>query len=207
MTPDGPTAPDRPRGERTRRGPPDAADEDEPDMGDLFDDLEELEATVDTEEERERVRETMQTAMEVQDSPVFGRVIWGFDRADFAEAMLGALIFGLPMFVEGGTLDVGAFLADHPHFLAFTYAVAIAIVVGILYVSNIQDVRIHEPILGVFPRRLLGVLGISFGAAFVMMTAWGQVTWSDGWLAFCQCSVAFMPMAIGAALGDILPGT
>lgn len=183
------------------------ADVDEPDMGDLFDDLEELEATVDSEEDRERVRETMRTAMEVQESPVFGRVIWGFDRADLAEAFLGSLLFGFPMFVEGGTQEVGQFVAENPAFLALTYAVAVGVVVGILYVSDIQDVRIHEPILGVFPRRLVGVLGVSLVAAFVMMTAWGRVAWSQEWLAFCQCSIAFVPMAIGAALGDILPGT
>lgn len=199
MTPDGS------RGERRQQGAPDV--DDDPDMGDLFDDLAELEATVDSEAEREQVRETMQTAMEVQESPVFGRVIWGFDRADLSEALLGALLFGFPMFVEGGTLDIGAFLSDHPPSLVFTYGLGIAIVIGILYVSDIQDVRIHDPIFGFLPRRLVGVLAVSFVAAFVMMTVWGQVSWSEAWLAFCQCSVAFVPMAIGAALGDILPGT
>jgi hypothetical protein len=28
----------------------------------------------------------------------------------------------------------------------------------------------------------------------------------DPWLAVCQISVAFVPMAIGAALGGLLPG-
>jgi hypothetical protein len=53
----------------------------------------------------------------------------------------------------------------------------------------------------------VGVLSISFVTAFVMMTAWGRVDWAVPWLAFCRCTVAFVPMAIGAALGDILPGT
>jgi hypothetical protein len=43
--------------------------------------------------------------------------------------------------------------------------------------------------------------------ALVMMTVWGRVSWSEPWLAFCTVSVAFVPMAIGAALGDILPGS
>jgi len=36
---------------------------------------------------------------------------------------------------------------------------------------------------------------------------WGRVSWSDSPLAFTQVTVAVFPMAIGAALGDILPGT
>lgn len=176
-------------------------------MGDLFDDLSELEATVDSEAEREQVRETMRTAMEIQQPGVFGRVIWGFGREDVAEALLGALLFGFPMFVEGGTLEVGEYIAGVPPYLVLTYVVAITLVIGILYVTDIQDVRVANPVLGVVPRRLVGVLSVSFIAAFVMMTAWGRVSWDQSWLAFCQCSVAFVPMAIGAALGDILPGT
>jgi hypothetical protein len=38
------------------------------------------------------------------------------------------------------------------------------------------------------------------------MTAWGRVEWAQPWLAVCQISVAWVPMAIGAALGDLLPG-
>lgn len=189
------------------REPPAEFDDDDDDMSELFDELSELEATVDSEAEREQVRETMRAAMDIQQPGTFGRVIWGFGREDAAEALLGALLFGFPMFVEGGTLEVGEFIAEVPLYLGLTYAVAVGLVIGILYVSDIQDVRVANPILGVVPRRLAGVLSISFVAAFVMMTAWGRVDWAQSWLAFCQCSVAFVPMAIGAALGDILPGT
>jgi len=194
-----------------RREPPDETEheEDDPDMSDLFDDLSELEALVDSPEERERVREAMQTASEVSDGepPVFGRVIWGFDRADLSEAVLGALLFGIPMAVEGGTNEAGAFVATHPLALAVTFLAAIAIVYGVLYVAEIQDVRVAYAIFGLVPRRLAGVLGSSFLTAILLMTAWGRVDWTDPWLAFCTCSVAFVPMAIGAALGDILPGS
>jgi hypothetical protein len=40
-----------------------------------------------------------------------------------------------------------------------------------------------------------------------MMTVWGRVDWTDPWLALCQTSVTFSAMALGAALGDILPGS
>lgn len=195
------------RGRRPLANEPE--DEDDPDMGDLFDDLSELEEFVDSDEERERVREAMRTASEVGDGepPVFGRVIWGFDRADLSEAVLGALLFGIPMAVEGGTNEAGAFVATRPLFLALTLLSAVVIVYGVLYVAEIQDVRVAYAIFGLIPRRLLGVLLSSFLSAVLLMTIWGRVDWSEPWLAFCTCSVAFVPMAIGAALGDILPGS
>ncbi len=104
------------------------------------------------------------------------------------------------MLVEDGTLDVGRFVAGHPAFLDGTLLVTVGLVIGIIYVANIQDVRITNPILGVIPRRLVGVLGTSFLTAPVPMTVWGRVSWTEP-------TVAFVPMAIGAALGDILPGT
>jgi len=152
------------------------------------------------------VRETMRTAMEVRQDGVFGRVVSGFDRSDAAEALLGALLFGIPMFVEGGTQEVGIYISDHPLYLVATNAMAIGLVIGILYVADFQDVRVQNPILGIFPRKLVGVLTIASTTAVFMMTAWGRVDWGDPWLTVCQISVAFVPMAIGAALGDLLPG-
>ncbi|WP_123537624.1 DUF2391 family protein [Halosimplex salinum] len=175
-------------------------------MGDLFDELEQLEETVDSHEEREQVRETMRMMMDVQEPAVFGRVVFGFDRSDAAESLLGALLFGIPMFVEGGTEEVGLFLSQRPHYFLLTNVLTVALVLGILYVADFQDVRVHNPILGVLPRKLLGVLTIPLLTALVVMTAWGRIDWAEPWLAVCQVSVALVPMAIGAALGDLLPG-
>ena len=186
---------------------------DEEGIGELFDELEELEAIVDSEAERRQVREAMRAAADAQaDSPaVFGRVIWGFDREDFAEAVLGSLLFGIPMAVESGTRDAGRYVAQHPLSLLGTVAAAIAMVVGILYVADFQDVRVAHRILGVVPRRLAGVTATAFVTAVALLTAWGMVQWSADpglvWESLCVCSVAFVPMAIGAALGDILPGS
>ena len=180
--------------------------EENPDMGDLFDDLEELEGLVQSPEAREQVREAMRTAMEVDSGDVFGQVVHGFDVSDAAESVLGALLFGIPMFVEGGTGEVGEFLAARPAFLAFTNLLGIGLVVGILYVAAIQDVRVRNPLFGLVPRKPLGVTSIAAITALVMMTAWGRVDWAEPWLAYCQVSAAFVPMAIGAALGDLLPG-
>ncbi|MEF8784557.1 MAG: DUF2391 family protein [Haloarculaceae archaeon] len=183
-----------------------SADE-QPEMADLYAQLEDLEEMVDSQAAREHVRETMRMAVGVGTTGVFGQIIRGYDRADIAESVLGALLFGIPMFVEGGTNEVGAFVATHPIYFVGTHVLALGVVVSIIYVADIQDVRIHRPIFGLVPRRLVGVMSISFLIAVVMMTGWGRVTWTDPWLAVCTVSVAFVPMAIGAALGDILPGS
>lgn len=170
--------------------------------------FDELAATVDTEEERAQVRAAREEALEaVEAERVFGQVVRGFDRGDAAEALLGSVLFGLPMLVEGGTQEVGVVLAASPAAFAGTAAFGVAMVAGILYVADIQDVRIHEPLLGVVPRRLAGVVGIAAVTALVAMTAWGRVAWGDPVVAAAQVTVAAVPMAIGGALGDILPGT
>jgi uncharacterized membrane protein len=184
------------------------ADAESADMGDLFDELEELEDLVGTDAAREQVRETMRVAMiaSAAASP-FGRVIRGYDRADLTEALLGSLLFGIPMAVEGGTQEVGTFLAPRPLFLAGTAAFAVALVVGIIYVADFQDVRIHRPIFGLIPRRLVGVIGVSLVMAAVLLTVWGRIDWGTPRLALANVVVAFVPMIIGAALGDLLPGS
>jgi uncharacterized membrane protein len=181
-------------------------DELPPTLSDLLDELEALERTVDDPDERERVERAKLVAGHLQPGR-FGNVVVGFDRADAAEALLGALLFGVPMFVESGTLEVGAFVASNPAFLIGTLAASVALAVGILYVADFQDVRVHRPLLGFVPRRLAGILVISFVTAAVAMTAWGRLDWARPWLAFCQVTVAFLPMTIGAALGDLLPGS
>lgn len=55
--------------------------------------------------------------------------------------------FGVPTFVEGETAEVAAHLVAAPLSLLGT----VALVVGILYVADLQDVRVHDPILGVVP--------------------------------------------------------
>jgi uncharacterized membrane protein len=178
------------------------------DMGDLFDELEELEELVVGDAAREQVRETMRVAMEASAaaSP-FGRVIRGFDRGDLAEALLGSVLFGIPMAVEGGTGEVGAFLAPRPAYLVGSVLFAVGLVIGIIYVADFQDVRVHKPILGLIPRRLVGVLGVSALTATLLLTAWGRIDWGTPWLAIANVVVAFVPMSIGAALGDLLPGS
>ncbi|MDS0277001.1 DUF2391 domain-containing protein [Halomicroarcula sp. S1AR25-4] len=183
-------------------------------ISELFDELEELATIVDSPEERRQVREAMRAAAEAQDDEpvVFGRIIYGFDRKDLAESVLGSLLFGIPMAVESGTVEAGRHIAQHPLYLLGTLASAVVMVIGILYVADFQDVRVANRILGLVPRRLAGVTLTAFVVAVALLTGWGVVEWSTTdpavvWASFCVCSVAFVPMAIGAALGDILPGS
>lgn len=187
--------------------PSNGVDDSDPTLDDVLADLEELEETAPTPERRRQIREVMKTVRRVETPAVFGRTIVGFDRADAGEALLGAMLFGIPMFVEGGTQEVGAHIATHPLSLVATHLLAVGLIVGILYVAEFQDVRVHNPILGFVPRRLVGVLSISFVTALLVMTWWGRVTWTTPWLAFAQTTAAYVPMALGAALGDILPGS
>ncbi|MFC7097927.1 DUF2391 family protein [Halobaculum marinum] len=180
-----------------------------PTVEDLIQSLETLEEVVDDSEERRKVREAMRTARDLaarEQPSVFGRVVRGFDRSDLAEALLGSVLFGIPMLVEGGTTEVGAVLASRPLSLVGTAVVTVLLVIGILYVADFQDVRVHNPILGVVPRRLVGVLGVAFVTAVVGLTVWGRVDWAAPAVALGSTLVATLPMAVGAALGDLLPG-
>lgn len=181
--------------------------DDAPDIDDLVTEFEDLEASVDTEDEREQVREARRLATAVATRGAFGRVIRGYDRADVAEAVLGAVLFGIPMLVEGGTLEIGAYLASHPIYHAGTVLGGFAVVISVLYVAEIQEVRVYRPLFGVIPRRLAGVIVIAYVMAAVMMAAWGRLDGLGPAEAFASVTVVFVPMAIGAALGDILPGS
>ena len=122
-------------------------DSDDEDLRDLLSEFDALAETVDAPEERERVRAARNAAVVAANDDVFGQVIKGYDRADVAEAFVGSLLFGIPMFVEGGTNEVGEFLAATPIALVGTVVGAIVLVIGILYVAEIQDVRVYKPLL------------------------------------------------------------
>ncbi|EMA23549.1 DUF2391 family protein [Haloarcula argentinensis] len=192
--------------------PPADTDVEDNEFATLFDELQQLEQLVDSEDERQQVRDAMRAAADSQDHEpaTFGRVVWGFGRSDLAEALLGSLLFGIPMAVEGGTVDAGLHIAQHPLYLAATVVIAIGLVISILYVADFQDVRVANRILGIVPRRLVGVTGTALVVSIALLTGWGLVEWSTDpavvYESACICAVAFVPMAIGAALGDILPG-
>ncbi|MFC6904801.1 hypothetical protein [Halalkalicoccus tibetensis] len=93
-----------------------------------------------------------------------------------------------------------------PVFFVANAVFAVGVVVGLLYYTDIQRVEVGDRLLGILPHRLVGVLSISFLVAALMTTMWGRVDWAEPWIAVCRISVIWTGMAIGASLGDILPG-
>ncbi|MHB9287211.1 hypothetical protein ACKVMT_09240 [Halobacteriales archaeon Cl-PHB] len=177
----------------------------DPAIADAMADLEELEDLVDSPEERAQVREAMRTLEEARPRP-FGRLRDSFDLRDAGEALVGSFIIGIPMIVEGGTLEVGSYLADRPVGLGLTVLLGLALVLGILRAVEFEKVE-ADLLFGTVPARLLGILTIAGGLAILLMTAWGRVDWGTPWEAASQTLVTAIVMAIGASLGDILPGT
>lgn len=183
----------------------DESDGVDPDIDDAIEELEELEEFVDSEAERRQVREAMRTLERTRRRPrLFGRLRDGFDSRDAGEALVGSFVFGIPMIVEGGTLEVGAHIATRPAYIAVTALLGLTLVLGILRAVEFTKVE-EDLVFGVIPVRLLGILTIACGTAFLLMTVWGRVDWTTPGVAASQTLVTAVVMAVGASLGDILP--
>lgn len=178
---------------------------------DLLDHLAELEKLVDSIEERRKVRTALRAAEDLPGPGVFGEHIQKYTTRDMAEAFVGAIIFSVPLLVEDGIFDI----ADHfltttiagvPVYFAANIAFIVLMAYGLLYWADIQRVQITRPILGIIPRRLLGVLLISLLTAGTMMTLWGRVDWANPIEAIARISVIWTMSTFGGAIGDILPG-
>lgn len=178
---------------------------------DLLDHLAELEKLVDSIEERRKVRTALRAAEDLPGPGVFGEHIQKYTTRDMAEAFVGAIIFSVPLLVEDGIFDI----ADHfltttiagvPVYFATNIAFIVLMAYGLLYWADIQRVQITRPILGIIPRRLLGVLLISLLTAGTMMTLWGRVDWANPIEAIARISVIWTMSTFGGAIGDILPG-
>jgi len=185
--------------ESDESGPPD-----EPDIDDVLDDLEELEDLVDSDEERERVREAMRTARRAGQPRVIGRIRNSFDVRDAGEALVGSFIFGIPMVVEGGTLEIGEAIADSVPTMALTAALGLTFVLGVLHAAHFEEVE-ADLLFGFVPVRLVSIVLIASALSVGLMTLWARVDWADPEVAFAQCLVTGVVMAVGASLGDVLP--
>lgn len=182
-------------------------DEENPEIGELIDAFEELDSSLKSKKQKKLLKNIKKKAVKASKPRIFGVEIKGFGKHDMVQAFMGSLIIGIPVIIEEGTLEIGEFIAQHPLFLLGTLLFGVIISIGIIYKSNIQDVKVIDPLLGFIPQRLVGVLGIAFLTSVTLMTIWGRVDWaSEPFIAFCQCSFTFVIMAVGASLGDILPG-
>jgi hypothetical protein len=187
VSPDGPDSPEDPR------------------LEDAIDELKHLEEPVDPPEERERVRGAMRTLRRTRPRP-FGRLRSVFGLRDVGEALVGSVLFFIPMVVKDGTLDAGAHIATPPLVLAFTAVVGVGLVVRILRAVEFETVQ-ADLLFGVLPVRLLGLPGVAVVSAFLLLTVRGRVDWAEPQVAAGQTLVTALMMAVGASLGDILPET
>lgn len=161
---------------------------------------------------QEQIDNAIDTASELR-TGVFGHVIKKYTTRDIAEAVVGSILLSLPLLVEDGVFDIADFFVETTVlgvpgvFLALNALFVILITIGLLYWADFQKIVPKRPFFGFIPRRLVGVLVISFMTSTMMMTMWGRVEgWEDPAIALARISCIWAAAAFGAALGDILPG-
>lgn len=181
------------------------------DLDDVFDQLDELEKTVDRSEERQEVRQTRQMLERIPGSDRISK----YTSRDVAEGFVGGIIFSLPLLVEDGVFEIAEWFIEFyvgpiPIFLAINIFFIVGIVAGLLYYTDVREVK-EPPLFGFIPRRLVAILTISFIVALVTMFMWGRLDEPlDGpptaLEQFARVTVIWAAAALGATLGDILPG-
>lgn len=215
---DSPIACGRPRVREVRADggtEPDARDEERehPDIDDLLDKLETLQETVDDEHERRKVTQTIALVERMPGSRAFTHHVRKYTTRDIAEGIVGAIIFSLPLLVEDGVFVISEWLLDVrlgriPVFFVLNVAFIVTLVYGLLYFTDIREVRVTRPIFGVIPRRVVGILVSSFLVGAGLMFMWGRLH-EDAPTSLemlARITVIWAPAAFGATLGDILPG-
>ncbi|WP_066413656.1 hypothetical protein [Halorubrum aethiopicum] len=192
---------------------PTTPDGENPDIDDLLRKLDSLEETVDDEDEREKVRQTISLVERMPGSDAFTTRISKYTTRDIAQSFVGGIVFALPLLVEGGVFEIAAWfaaarVAGLPIYLAGHVCFVVGVTTGLLYYADFRDVQVYRPILGIVPRRLVGVLTVAFLVSAGLMALWGRLLAEDPTTleAFARVTVVWGGAAFGGALGDILPG-
>ncbi len=192
---------------------PAESDEDEEDVEELIDRLEELHDTVDAPHERSKVASTLSLVHKLSTGRVLTERVRKYTTRDMAESLVGGIIFSLPLLVEDGVFDIAQWFVDVrvggiPVLLVANAALVIVITTGLMYYAQFREVEVVNPLFGVIPRRLVGVLGISLVVAAGSMALWGRLEAGDPTTleTIARIAVVWTPAAFGGALGDILPG-
>ena len=177
-------------------------------LRDVFAQLDELEETVTSSRER---REVQRTRRMLERLPG-GERIRKYTSRDVAEGFIGGIIFSLPLLVEDGVFEIAEWFVEFtlgpvPILLAINVFFVVGLVAGLLYYTDIRDVQIRL-LFGFVPKRLTGVLTISMLVAAGTMLMWGRLHADDPTALeqFSRITVIWAAAALGATLGDILPG-
>jgi len=179
------------------------------DIEDVFAQLERLEATVTSEDEQREVERTRRMLEHVPGSDHIRK----YTTRDIGEAFVGGILFALPLLVEGGVFEIAEWFTEAtvgsvPVFLVTNVLFILVLTTGLLYAVDIRTVRITNPIFGFVPRRLVGVLAVSLLVAAGTMLMWGRLHEGDPTTLeqVSRITVVWAAAALGAVLGDILPG-
>ncbi len=178
------------------------------DINDVLDQLDELEKTVDSSVERHEVQRTRRMVKRVPGSDRIAK----YTSRDMAEGVVGGIVFSLPLLVEDGVFEIAEWftlttIGPLPVFLVLNVVFVVGMVAGLLYYTDFRDVR-GRILFGFVPKRLAATLIISFAVAAGTMFMWGRLHEEDPTQleAFGRITVIWAASALGATLGDILPG-
>ncbi len=179
------------------------------DIDDVYKQLQLLEATVTSDEERREVRRARKMLKHVPGSDRISK----YTTRDMGEAFVGGIVFSLPLLVEDGVFEIAEWFTEYmiasvPIFLVVNVLFVLLLTTGLLYAIDFREVKITNPLFGFIPRRLLGVLIISFLVAAGTMFMWGRLHEEDPSTVerFSRITVIWAAAALGAVLADILPG-
>lgn len=177
-------------------------------LQDVLNQLDQLEQTVSSSEERREVRQTRRMLERVPGSDRIKK----YTSRDIAEGFVGGIIFSVPLLVEDGVFEIAEWFASTtvgqvPIFLVINILFIGCLSAGLLYYTDIRDVQIRL-LFGFIPKRLTGVLLISFLVAAGTMLMWGRLHADNptNLELFARITVIWAAAALGATLGDILPG-
>ncbi|EMA42606.1 DUF2391 family protein [Halobiforma nitratireducens] len=183
------------------------------DVDDVLERLDELEQSVSSPSERADVRSVRRMLEHVPGRRSVSNGIQKYTTRDVAEGFVGAVLLSLPLLVEDGVFEIAEWflettIAGIPVALVANVTFIVLLTTGLLYWTDFRDVGVSEPLFGVVPRRLVGVLAVSFLTSVFLLVLWGRHAEEDPTRleAFGRVTVIWAAAAIGASLGDILPG-
>jgi uncharacterized membrane protein len=185
----------------------------DPDIDDLLAKLDALRDTVDEGHEREEVRQTISLVERMPGTGALAERITKYTSRDLAESFVGAVLFALPLLVEGGVFEIAAWFATTtvagvPVLLIGHVGFILLATAGLLYFADFRQIAIRHPILGVVPRRYAGVLLVSLFTSATLLLFWGRLHEGNPTALerVGRVAVVWAAAAFGAGLGDILPG-
>ena len=179
------------------------------DVSEVIEQLENLESEVSRADEQAEVRRIRRMLERVPGNEQISK----YTPRDMGEAFIGGLVFSLPLLVEDGVFEIAEWfvattVGPIPVYFALNAVLIVTITAGLLYAVDFREVKVNKPLFGFLPRRLLGVLVISFVCAFGMMFLWGRLHEGDPTTleSVGRATVIWASAALGAVLADILPG-